>query len=342
MMKQVLTPLVIAVLLSFSACSRPADFGTKEQSVAVNCVLSYPSSTQTLTLSYTIPNGKGNAVAIDEAEVSLYDQTTGALAGIFMPMGAGLWQASISVTPGHQYRLDIDVKNEKYISAVTVVPESKEMAFLPNGVVTWTPYIESSTIHKALCSTKYDLSAFDNPVWLYIWNYDPVTNMHVVADRIASSGHVDEFNKSGGAVILDAEWKKRVFEWGGAYHSEYLRFEPRKNSSVFIAGDVSAPFFTALDESSSSLPTVDDPVILYATPAVMPMDQVGFVVLISVSEDYDKYLKDVITRKMKEDSGDIAILYDREQVYTNINGGVGVFGAKLTYYLSWDEPIDAK
>lgn len=74
----------------------------------------------------------------------------------------------------------------------------------------------------------------------------------------------------------------------------------------------------------------------------MPVEQMGYVVLISVSEDYDRYLKDVIIRKMKEDSDDITILYDREQLYSNIDGGVGIFGAKLTYYLPWDEPVNSE
>ncbi len=333
---------IIALLFSISSCIRPADLETGEMSVTVNCILNYPSPTQTLTLSYSIPNGKDTGSEIDRADVSLYDQTKGAVAGTFAPIGDGEWQASIFITPGHQYRLDINVAGERHISATTTVPKSKEMSYRPNGIAMWVSDIASSSLNRALCSTEYDLSMFDTPAWMYILNYNTAAGSHIVANLIAGNGQVDEFNCAGGLMNLDTEWKKHAFEYARVYHNKYLRYESGKGGNTFIAGEMAAPFFTALGEASAIHPTIDNPVTLYAKPSLMPVEQMGYVVLISVSEDYDRYLKDVIIRKMKEDSDDITILYDREQIYSNIDGGVGIFGAKLTYYLPWDEPVNSE
>ena len=166
---------IITLLFSISSCIRPADLETGEMSVIVNCILNYPSPTQTLTLSYSIPNGKDTGPEIDRADVSLYDQTNGVVAGTFAPIGDGEWQASIFINPGHQYRLDINVAGERHISATTTVPESKEMTYWPNGIAMWTQDMASSEMNRALCSTEYDLSVFDASVWIYIWNYNPIT-----------------------------------------------------------------------------------------------------------------------------------------------------------------------
>ncbi len=333
---------VITLLFSISSCVRPADLETGEMSVVVNCILSYPSPTQTLTLSYSIPDGKDAGLAIDRAVVSLYDQTNGAVAGAFVPKGGGEWLASILINPGHQYRLDINVVGEEHISATTTVPESKEMPYWPNGIAMWVSDRSSSAMNKALCSTEYDLSVFDAPVWIYIWNYNLSTGKHVIADRIAGNGQVDEFNRSGGSMVLDTEWKEHAFEYARSYHKKYLHYERGKGGNTFIAGEMATPFFTALGESPIIRPSVDNPVTLYAKPSLIPEERMGYVVLLSVSEDYDRYLRDVITRKMKEEGDDITVLYDREQIYSNIEGGVGIFGAKLTYYLPWDEPVDSE
>lgn len=331
---------IITLLFSISSCIRPADLETGEMSVVVNCILHYPSPTQTLTLAYSIPNGMKIGPMVDKAEVSLFDLTDGAVAGTFAPTIDGEWKASIAINPGHQYRLDVDVPGENHISATTTLPECKEMCYRPNGIAMWVSDMASSSLNRSLCSTEYDLSVFDTPAWMYIWNYNPATGSHMVADLIAGNGQVDGFNRAGSLMDLDTEWKKHAFEYARAYHNKYLRYEPGNGGNTFIAGEMTAPFFTALGKASTIHPTIDNPVTLYAKPSVIPVERMGYVVLISVSKEYDRYLRDIITRNMKEDGDDITILYDREQIYSNIDGGVGIFGAKLTYYLPWDEPID--
>ena len=49
-----------------------------------------------------------------------------------------------------------------------------------------------------------------------------------------------------------------------------------------------------------------------------------------VSDEYDKYLRSVYVKSRKTEH-DITSLYSTESVYSNIEGGVGIFGSETTY-----------
>lgn len=333
----------VLTVYSLTSCTRQADLDTGESSIVVNCILRFPSQTQELSLSYSVPNGQKESIPIDEADVTLFDNTDNSLAATFTSLGEGRWQAPISICPEHEYKLTVNVDENYRITATTTVPESKTMSYMPYGKLTWTRHIASDHIIRSLCSTDYDLSVFNTPVWMYIWNYDTINKTHVIADNITTTNsYADGFNKIGVQFPLVKEWEKRAFNFLSILHSKYLRIEPREEVnnalSTYIAGDFSEPFYSAL--TSSELPTLENPITNYTGPNTIPDEEKGCVVLLSVSNEYDKYLKDIITRKQKEAGDDFTILYDNTPLYSNINGGVGIFGAMLTYYLPWDVPAD--
>ena len=59
--------------------------------------------------------------------------------------------------------------------------------------------------------------------------------------------------------------------------------------------------------------------------------------MMTVSDEYDRYLKEVTSYEMRHQEGDLTVLYERENVYSNILGGMGIFGARISYYLPWKE-----
>jgi len=342
MMKSSLSISAVVLFLALS-CIRPADFETDITAVVVNCILCYPYDVQELTLSYSVPNGKKTNEPINQATISLFDQTAGELAGFFVPIGDGKWQSQISVQPAHEYKLDIDIDGKEHISSITTVPESQTIQYFQNGEVTWTDdFVKNSLIHEKV-STEYDFSAIGNSIWMYILNYDVSAGKHVISDRIATSNrHVDEFNRSGEALTLDEEWKVHAYKHNGAYYNKFLHFVQRDglemSKTTLIAGDMSEPFYSSFDSSPTNQ-SGQSPSACFGEPSTMPVDKMGYVVLVSVSDDYDIYLKDIILRKMKEEGHDVTVLYDKEHIFTNINGGVGIFGAKLTYYLPWEDRL---
>ena len=55
----------------------------------------------------------------------------------------------------------------------------------------------------------------------------------------------------------------------------------------------------------------------------------------SVSEELDKYYKDVIAFEQKPPFTDLTELWDRFEVYSNIEGGEGIFGATYRVKKLW-------
>lgn len=331
----------VLTVYSLTSCTRQADLDTGESSIVVNCILRFPSQTQELSLSYSVPNGQKEGIPIDDADITLFDNTDNSLAATFTSLGEGRWQAPISICPGHEYKLTVNVDENYRITATTTVPESKTMSYMPYGKL-WE-HASSNSRAGWLGSTNYDLSVFKTPIWMYIWNYDTVNKRHVIADNITTSNPcADGFNKTGVQLPLVKEWEWHAFDVLRILHRKYLRIVHKEGivnmRGTYIAGDFSGPFYSALTESE--LPTRQNPIINYTGPNTIPDEEKGCVVLLSVSNEYDKYLKDIITRKRKEAGDDFTILYDNTPLYSNINGGIGIFGAMLTYYLPWDVPAD--
>ena len=56
------------------------------------------------------------------------------------------------------------------------------------------------------------------------------------------------------------------------------------------------------------------------------------------SDEYDQYLKDAVTYQQKQDLKDLTSLYDHPSFYGNIQGGHGIFGARIRVFLPWYPP----
>ena len=60
----------------------------------------------------------------------------------------------------------------------------------------------------------------------------------------------------------------------------------------------------------------------------------------AVSEDYDKYLTDSYHLEQVSNSSDLSAIFLRDNVYTNVHGAVGIFGAKIERTLLWEGEIN--
>lgn len=52
----------------------------------------------------------------------------------------------------------------------------------------------------------------------------------------------------------------------------------------------------------------------------------------SVSEVYDQYLKTALIMEEMQNSSDMSAIYLRDNLPSNIHGGIGVFGGKYEWY----------
>lgn len=67
-----------------------------------------------------------------------------------------------------------------------------------------------------------------------------------------------------------------------------------------------------------------------------PSETEGFLIFETVSDEYDLYLKDALTYLNK--TTEYLDIYRRDNLYSNIVGGIGVFGAKIRRLLPWYNP----
>ena len=64
----------------------------------------------------------------------------------------------------------------------------------------------------------------------------------------------------------------------------------------------------------------------------------GYVLFISPSLEYDRYLREVISNRMQQQAvRDYASLFSRKNTYTNIENGLGIFGARTDQKLPWND-----
>ena len=61
----------------------------------------------------------------------------------------------------------------------------------------------------------------------------------------------------------------------------------------------------------------------------------GYICISVLSDDYDKYLTDSYFYQQVTGSSDISTIYLRDNIFTNISGGLGIFGAKLSGIYPW-------
>ena len=61
----------------------------------------------------------------------------------------------------------------------------------------------------------------------------------------------------------------------------------------------------------------------------------GYVSFMAVSEVYDNYLQEAIYYQQLKESTEMSSIYLRDNIYTNIVGGIGIFGAQMEQKMQW-------
>ena len=235
---------------------------------------------------------------------------------------------SLGITPYVETLWNLGLHYPSLIWEEVFIPNAEDFESLPLGVK---------------CYYVLDLP---DPVWIYAMNYDPETGEHHIAEEICTeSPLVDDFNTSGenyvapertdvpNPYVEGSHVAKLAPQLDGMpLHEHYLRFPPR-NLSVdngwwfMVAGSMQGKYncrdFYQIyygDEGGLAEPLSPDE---------------GYLEVSSVSEDLDTYMLDTYERLLLQESSDLSSIYLRDNSFTNIHGGLGIFGAKCSRKYQW-------
>lgn len=322
------------------ACTRVVDLvpeGTAQ--VVVNCVLS-EDSIQTLSLGYTDIVTEADKALLETAGILLTDETAGVEAGRFVKKGE-TWYLPYSAVPEHKYRITIQIPGRDVISAVTSMPA-------PCGIERFhipTPGVEHNAddYDDVEWGMRYNtMSLPTGPVWVMGMNYDSATGKHIPADFIASSliSGEDPFNATDSFFFSKDFFRERFLLEvygirfyrhvdGHPFHPKLLRIRPA-NEGGGRAGADPHGFFSVAGTFEGDYFFLDT-----------PSETQGYVLFVAASEELDRFLKEALMEQIQqEQSVDYSFLFSRNNLYTNIENGVGVFGAKTEQKLPWIKHAD--
>lgn len=339
---------VAAVLCASCVREVVMDAGEKPV-VVVECVISN-NPVQTLHLRYTKGASKTDYEVVTEADAVLYDLTAGSEAGRFVKAEDGVWTLDYEAVDEHEYRLEVNVPGYDLITA------EQQMPLRPNVKARRLDrYVYLAVIHE---HTEWDQACFYSftsdgigSVWIYAMNYVVETGCREVAEYICSNVSADDFNLTQthyspqidtimhsqlvGVPPRPAIVGTYVGLRGKMMHRKYLRL--CNGTEAFGGVTISGSFkgfhpveFDASEGMNDEYP-IDYGVI--DTPA----DDQAYLVFAKISEEYEKYHMESFRIQELEESSKLSDIYLRDNVFSNINGGLGIFGARAETKMVWSD-----
>lgn len=298
------------VILSMflSSCTEILDLDPDQRFVVVHGIL-VNEPQQTILLHYSSYLSDNYQEPINVGQVFVEEENDDSSKGVtytFTPKGDGRWVADFTPQVDKKYNLIVKIPGEKEITASTVFPTNENLLFLQmeeDGYTFHTRYIPLY-------------------LWVYGMDYNAGTGQFNMPEYIYGNDYfesADEFNCSHVTIQNCAELQ----------NTTTAKFTP---DALLRYGYVRYVFGVQVDQPPLF---VTSKVVLNVLPAFRICEN-GFphpeskVIFDSVSPEYDQYIKSVISLKIKEineSNQDFSSLYDYEQAASNIQNGVGVFGA---------------
>ena len=338
------TLMSVCAALSVSCVKDVTLDAMADPTLVVECVLT-DKPVQTLHLVYTKGASRAEAPDLLEAEAVLTDLTEGKEVGRFARTADRSWTLAYAAIPEHRYRLDVTVPGHEPIWAEQTMPEGLGVSYRWKR---WTPW--DRTVLWADDYSSYELLYEDDgtvgyifhcdeikdPIWFYGINYPTPDSQGEVTQTLSTRySDVDTFN-----IMEETFYDRDVYLWGckgttalrgtsyptldeAPQFAKALRLPPREESSgeEFVI-------------SGSFLGYIND--VKDFVHAEIRAPELHW---LSASADYDRFLRDAYHLIQIKTSSNLADIFVRDNVYSNIQGGAtGIFGAKMEQMVEWDRP----
>ncbi len=343
--------IVFLAMAILSSCVREVvlDAGERPQ-VVVECVLTN-DETQELRLNFTKGASKDEAEPLNEAVVTLIDMTGQFTVGEFEKQEGNLWTLKCTPIPMHTYRLEVEVPGYDLIYAEDSMPMAPEVYIGSSGIygITISHFADRTYDAGSLVSKKYKdktgklvfhrgsyyyLPYSNHPIVVYGMNHNPVSGEFELMEHICTDHpSVLSGTLSGGQYVPSPKSSEEpqmqlypILE-GVPLHRHYMIF-PRnaydEETLFLISGSYTGQWWSMPGKNTGTDPNHPD----YGKPG-------GYMAFVSMSDNYMRYLEDAIRYLFMQESSDLTKIYLRDNIYSNITGGVGLFAAISETQTGW-------
>ena len=337
--------MLTALMLALSSCVRDVIMDAEERpTVVVECILTN-SAMQELRLNFTKGASKTVAGPLTEAAATLIDLTSGMTVGEFDKASGDLWTLDYSPVSNHRYRLEVQVPGYDLIYAEDTMPESLyvySFTWTENILHSWGPPAPSFRNNSFCAGTIFSFESLPKYTLIYGMNYNTKTDRHEIADEIFTNlPVVDNFNITSEVYFPEiVKWEEDLYVSCDAVKSLYadLKGVPKHKQYLLLnKEELSDHLFQFMDQEAYG--GYDFMVFgsftgdWYWRHSSMqqdfgkPLPTEGYLMFESLSDNYLAYIRDAIHFMQLKESTDMTTIYLRDNIYTNVVFGRGIFAA---------------
>lgn len=360
------------LMVTLSSCIRDVIMDAKERpQVVVVCVLS-DDHVQTLQLSFTKGASLAAAPVLTDAVAVLYEQ--GNAVGEFNRGSDGIWRLEYAAVPGHTYRLEVQVPGYDLIYAEQMMPaeqayvEVHYFCNLSGYVEPWSGWVTEKDpagdhTYRSWPADEeqpgyetFYLAESASSIWICAMNYNEETASHEVAEYICTDAETEKINVTDEVYEPLKKEVPNPFKFSGYdagmaetfYSARQMELYPTLAGKPLCKSYVCIPkgrhvfslsgSFKGINYSKKmSYGSLVDVVTFTQTRADQEdmTENNGYILFTTLSADYEKYMMEAANYQQIMESSDISTIYLRDNLFTNISGGVGIFGARISRKYPW-------
>ena len=363
-MKRFFILIATLSLVCLTSCVRDVilDAGENPQ-VVVDCILSN-DDVQKLYLCFTKGASRDEADPLTEAVATLIDLTESKTVGQFVKgEEKNLWTLDYSAIAQHHYRLEVQVPGHDLIYAEDTMPLLPEITERHRGEPKveidqdnpWssTPilvqydgfmaltdeereegaeeYLTEKYGYHELWGSYYYIKSAPDAFCIYGMNYNEATGQHEMAGSICTDHpSAESFNLTGDIYQPDIyvleETRHFVLHHklqGASLYDKFLCIPAgaEKAEKYFIlSGSFTGKWYDVNNRIEEDRE---------------PYEDEGFLVVMAISDNYRHYLREACNFIDIKESTDMSAIYLRDNIYSNIKGGAGIFAASVSDELQW-------
>ena len=337
--------LYFYICLSFLLCGCVQDVeiykDISDVPVVMTCVLENGPQ-QKLRLEYLydlLGNARGD---IQDADARLYKCDSNIIeVAKFEKSSSGIWETLYVPENGARYRITVKIDGKPELTAETRYPEkfSIQTHTIANTVgLNLDLYHEAGLTFISEIMDGFQMrveSENDCVLWFYSVNSDTEGGDYIFNNITTNHLLVDDFNATSYFYTSHCQSDKSYI--GLPLYDTYLRIDcpldydngERKMAtldtkySVGGNGEIDNVYYSGYEKKYFAIAGEFD----NGWPSS------SYIMAVSVSEEYDAYLKEMIA-KSKQGENELMSLYTGHNVYTNVINGAGVFGAVVSKKMS--------